>query len=464
MTPRPRTNPARKRALDIILACSEGQPLAHELLDEMRSAEPLSQADEGLVYELSLGTIRHRLTCEHIAAHFYRGRWEGLSLRLRCIIALGVYQLCWLTRVPDHAAVDETVQLARTCGSKAAALANALLRKIADARGEIMPVTVPSHLPPTPRRFLRIDEHQARLFTEDIFPDPARRPLDYLVTATSHPPYLVERWHRRFKPLACHQICAAGTRRPRLVLRVNTLRITVAQFQERLTAAGRTFRCFEDSTAIELTDHAALAQLPEFAEGLCQPQDSTAQRAMLLAAPSPGEFVVDLCAGAGTKATHAAELIGGHGLVIACDPDTDRLTRLDANAARLGTTIVQKATPAGLDAEIARAGRPPDLIVLDVPCTNTGALARRPEARYRASHKSLLALAAVQREILSNAVRLAGPATRMLYSTCSIEREENEDQMEWFIGQHEGWRIGQQKLTLPDDRRDGGFAAMLRQS
>jgi 16S rRNA (cytosine967-C5)-methyltransferase len=464
MTPRPRTTSARRQAFDIILACFEGQPRSNELLESARTDEPLCAADEGLVHELTLGTLRNRLTCEHIASHFYRGRWAGLSDRLRCIIALGVYQLCWLTRIPDHAAVDETVRLARTCGSKAAALANALLRKVVDARGEALPLSVFSKTTPSPRRFLRVDEAQARMFAEDIFPDPSRRPLDFLIATTSHTPWLVERWHRRFKPALCHQICAAGSRRPRLVLRVNTLRITAADFQQRLTTAGRAFQVFDDSDAIELTDHVPVSQFPEFAEGLCQPQDSTAQRAVKLALPMPGEFVLDLCAGAGTKATYAAELMGNNGLVIACDPDADRLSRLSANAARLGTTIVRPVAPAELDAAVKTACRPPDLIMLDVPCTNTGALARRPEARYRASQKNLTALVAVQRDILVNALRIVGDKSRILYSTCSIEREENEEQIEWFLDHCQGWRLSEQLFTLPDDRRDGGFAAMLIRS
>lgn len=456
---------ARDRALAVLLTCHDGQRLSHDLLDEMQRAEPLGDTDAALAAELVLGVLRHRLTAEHLAARCYRGRWAGLPIGMRLLLALAVYQLCWLERVPDHAAVDQAVRRAHRHGRHAAATVNAILRKVAAERGHL------TNCPDLadPRRWLPVEPGRGRMFSENVFPDPAKRPLDHLIAVTSHPAWLVERWHRRFKPTLCRQVCDAGQRRPPLVLRPNRLRTTLAELLDRLQRGGHEPTRVADGDAILLRRHAALADLPEMAEGLCQPQDSTAQSVVTAAAPQPGEFVLDLCAGVGTKSTHAAEWMGNRGLVLATDADDWRLERIAPAAARLGVSIIETAPLAQVESRLTEMGRRPDVILVDAPCTNTGVLARRPEARYRASQKALAGLAAVQREILVRAEALAGPRTRIAYSTCSLEAEENEEQVRWFCTTDRGggdspggpWRVARQAFTLPDADRDGGFVAVL---
>jgi 16S rRNA (cytosine967-C5)-methyltransferase len=434
--------------------------LAHSLLEERQAADPLSPADAALASELVLGVLRHRLTCEHLAARFYRGRWESLRPGVRMALALGVYQICWLGRVPVHAAVDQSVRLARRFGHGAGEVVNALLRRVADCRGE----AVAGPAAEAPRRRVAIDGGLCRSFSEDVFPDPARRPLEYLVAATSHPMWLVERWHRRYKPAKCGQICAAGGRRPGLSLRANLLRTTADQLLERLRAAGRAAAPVPGTDAIVLGDGTAAADLAEFHEGLCQPQDATAQAVVEAADPRPGEVLVDLCAGVGTKSTQAAERMGNEGRVIAADIDTEKLGRLEENARRLGISIIGAVPAEAVKDALRETGREPDIVLVDAPCTNTGVLARRPEARYRASQRSLLSLVSLQEALLRQAADLAGPATRIAYSTCSLEEEENEEQVAAFVNGQPGWRVERQALTLPEADRDGGYFAVLRRS
>lgn len=503
MSSHSRRGDPRGRALSVLVDVMEGEVFGAARLAELQAEHPLSAADFGLAMELVLGTTRHRITCEHIAAHFHRGRWTGLHDVIRLNIAMAVYQLCWLDRVPDHAVVDSAVRLASSHGRGTAGKINAILRAVAAARGPMSescgtglePVGCATGFQPVvagvattdarpPRRWLPIDDHRGRLFDCDIFPDPARRPLDYLVAITSHPPFLVERWHRRFKPKLCRQILDAGNRRPRLVLRPNALRITPDGLVKRLnsepsprgqpndadisvdlsvspppTEEGRFARPIDGHVLVE--NESSPADLAVFREGLCQPQDSTAGIAMRLAAPAPGEFVLDLCAGSGTKSTQAAEMMGNRGRVLATDTDAVRLSRIAENAARLGLTIIEAIPIEQLDAALVAAGKPPDLIIVDAPCSNTGVLSRRPEARYRATRKSISSLVEIQRSLLAQAVRLSGPKSRVVYSTCSIEREENEQQVETFLKQHPGWQLRIPVLTLPDTDRDGGFATIM---
>lgn len=448
---------SRDLAVKVLTECYDGQRFGLELLDELLSHQPLPPEDRTLAAELVVGVARHRLTAEHLASRFYRGRWAGLRPGLRVILATAVYQLCWLDRIPDYAAVDQAVRQAKRHGRGIASTVNALLRRIVECRGDVM--VRPDA--PDPRRYLAIDESRGRLFAVDVFPDPARRPLDYLIASTSHPAWLVERWHRRFKPTLCRQVCEAGTRRPPLVLRPNVMRVTPKQLVDGLRSGGRDARQLPDSDAVLLPAGAATPEIEEIQSGLCQPQDSTSQLALKLSPPSPGEMMLDLCAGVGTKSTQAAELMRNQGLVIAADIDEARLSRIPGSAGRLGLTIIRPTPISRLDACLAEVGRIPDLILIDAPCSNTGVLARRPEARYRASQRALEELTAVQAGLLRRAAELAGPRTRMIYATCSLEQEENELAVETFRGGSPDWRVEKQVFTLPDAERDGGFAALL---
>lgn len=451
---------SRLRAAYTLTECYDGERRANDLLDELQREHPLSLMDAALTAELTLGVMRHRITCEHLAANYYRGRWEGLRPSLRVILALGVYQLCWLDRIPVHAAVDETVKLAGRHGKGAASTTNAILRKIADTRGEL--IDRPNDADPC--RFLPTEPNRGRLFTEAVFPDPTRRPLEHLIAITGHPAYLVERWHRRFKPKLARQICDAGARRPDLVLRANRMKTTPADLLARFVTAGHVARMIEGTDAICIAGHPAVTEIREFVDGLCQPQDSTAQLAVTLAAPRPGEFVVDLCAGVGTKSTQSAELMGNEGLVIAADIDAAKLRRAEENAVRLGLSIVRTVPVEGLSSAMSEMARPPDVILVDAPCSNTGVLARRPEARYRASQKSIASLIALQREIFAQTTAHAGPTTRIVYSTCSLEEEENYRQVDWFVSQNPTWHVASKQLIFPDLDRDGGFTALLTQA
>lgn len=450
---------ARERAVRVLADCYDGQRRGRDLLDEWQQRDPLSPADAGLAAELVAGVLRYRITLEHIASRFYRGRWEGLRPSIRMLLAAGIYQLCWLDRIPAHAAVDEAVKHARRFGHGIPPVANAILRKVAECRGEV--VARPEA--PNPRRWLAIDAQRGRMFCEDIFPDPARKPLDYLVAATGHPMYLVERWHRRYKPALARQICEAALVRPPLVVRPNPRRITSDGLLARLIAAGHAAEPVGGSPALIVRGESRVVEWPEFREGLFQPQDCTSQRALALSPPLPGAFVIDLCAGVGTKTTQAAELMNDEGIVLACDVDAAKLSRVGESAARLGLSIIRTCEVDRAADEAARVGRAPDLILVDAPCTNTGVLARRLEARYRASHKALFELVGMQREILSMAASLAGPRTRIVYSTCSIEQEENQEQAAWFCEQQAGWRMEREELILPDADHGGGYAALFVQ-
>ncbi len=458
---------ARDRALEALLLVDAGEGFATEQLDQLQREGALSAADAGLANELTQGVLRHRLTLSHVASKFFRGEWSRLEPPFRWILSIAAYQLCWLDRVPAFAAVDAAVEQAKQmAGQKPAGLVNAVLRALLRSRGERV------DRPPNadPRRWLAIDADRGFLFKDPILPDPEQHALDYLSLTNSTPSWLVRRWSDRFDNKATERICRMNIARPPVVLRANTRRIKPADLLRQLTKSGLTARIDPRVQSIQVVLDRPILQLAEFQQGLCQPQDATAQAVWLARPPKSGEFVLDLCAGAGTKATHAAELMNDRGIVIASDTNLRRLRMAADNAARLQLTSVMCVPAEGLEAQLRALGASPGVILIDAPCSNSGTLARRPEARYRLNANVLRKLARLQRRLLDQAARFAGPQTDMLYATCSIEPEENEEVVTGFCKQNHGWRLKSSQLTLPDPGdakriwRDGGFVARLVRS
>lgn len=448
---------ARDRAVDAICEAREGQAFVGALLDAWQQNAPLSPADAGLAAELAIGTIRRLITCEHIASSFYRGRWAGLRDRLQVVLAMAVYQLCWLDRIPDHAAIDQGVRQAKKMGVGAAKIANAILRQVQKHRGEVTARTASFDA----RRTLLLDSERQVEFSTNVFPDPEKKLLLYFQTGYGIPPWLVERWNRKFKRAGCTQVCEATIRRPSLTLRPNTLKTTAAALLARLTAREIDARLSSDGASVLLPTTASVADVPEIGEGLCQPQDITSQKTLRNAGLKPGMFVIDYCAGVGTKSTQAAALMNNEGLVIATDIDERKLERLGEAAASHGISTIKTCAIDAVSAEIAAARRSLDVILIDAPCLNTGVLAKRPEARYRAGQRALHEIAEIQTEILDTGASLADPATRIVYATCSLEDEENRKQVDAFVDRHPDWSLSRDELTLPDGKCDGGYWAIL---
>ncbi len=465
---------ARDAAVTILSDARAGRRTARRSLDELLGRYRIAPADLGLAGELVWGVMRHRLTLEAVLRIPVGDRWERLSATLRHILLVAAYQLIWLDRVPAFAAVNEAVEQAkREGGRRAGGFVNAALRTLQRhiaARNEPGPAPDPRTCVPTgPDRHCRFDVR--------VLPDPAADPVGYLSAVTSHPRDLVRRWIEAFGRDPAEQICRAGTLRPPVVLRPNLLRTDATRLARRLEAEGCRVTIVDldlvPPTAVGHT--AAVAphepspsgpvwRLASAAEGLFQPQDITAMKPVLALGIRSGMTVLDLCAGYGTKATQAAEHMGDRGLVIATDPDADKLLALSENSTRLGLGSVRCVPFADVDAAIADQARL-DAIIVDVPCTNTGVLGRRPEARYRFANESLRRIAAIQESLLDRAASLARAETRLCYSTCSLEREENAAITDSVCLRHPDWHIVRSEMTLPhpDPIRwhDGGYFAVL---
>ncbi len=376
--------------------------------------------------ELAYGAIRWRgLLHHHLDALLPKGR-EGLPPDVRDVLDLGAYQLLFMDRVPPWSAVDESVGLLRETARPdvarwAAGLVNGVLRNL-DRRRET---------PPLPE-------------------DPAGR----LAVLHSHPRWMVERWLLRFGASDTEALLARNNQPPPLHLHVNRLCATRETVLERLAVAGHAARPHEAAPdAVVVAPGAAPNELPGWDEGWFWAQDAGAQWVTAAAPPPPGARILDACAAPGSKLMSLLARPGA-GPALALDPDPRRLALVAANLTRLGLS--------GARLVAADARRPPteagfDYVLADVPCTGTGVLRRRVDARWRRRPGDVATFASFQRELLRAVAAHVAPGGTLVYATCSLEREENEGVVESFLDGHPAFRPLPPAETVPADLRSGEY-------
>lgn len=363
----------------------------------LAAEEPRLQAvDRALCHELVLGSLRWQLLLDRIVEHFSKRRVESLDPPVRIALRLGLYQLRFLTRIPASAAVNESVNLVRVARlNSASAFVNALLR-----------------------RAVREPDYDPTVEVSD--------PLEKLAIETSHPVWLIERWARSFGPDEARAFARANNLVPPTTFRVVGKRAEEPEVLSRLSAANATL---ESSTiakgAWRVTGGTAvLRELT--AEGKIYLQDDASQLVAHVVDVKPGERVLDLCAAPGGKTTLMADRAGGRALIVAGDRSA---ARLDTIVTTMHLHELDNIEPVLLDAaqELPFWNGSFDKVLVDAPCSGTGTLRRNPEIRWRLSPADIPALAEQQKRILGMAMKMVKPGGRLVYSTCSVEREENEE-------------------------------------
>jgi 16S rRNA (cytosine967-C5)-methyltransferase len=364
----------------------------------------LAPEDRGLCYELVLGVLRRRLWLDRVIEHFAGRGADKLDPPVLRALRLGLYQLRFLSRVPARAAVNESVNLAHAQRLRSAApFINAVLRRAA-----------------------REAEFDPAAGVAD--------PLERIAVGTSHPLWLVRRWAAEFGPEEAEAFARANNAPAPIAFRVNPLREGGAAALERLRAAG--VQVVESKIApgaFRAEGAAAAGALRELAaEGLVYMQDEASQLVAHVLGARAGERVLDACAAPGSKTTQVAALAGDGVRVIAGDLYDHRLRIVEESCARLGVGGV-RAVALDAAAGLPFADGAFDRVLADAPCTGTGTLRHNPEIRWRLRPEDVAGLASVQRAILAEAARVVRPGGRLVYSTCSVEREENEDVVASFL-------------------------------
>jgi len=429
-------------------------------VDRLAGQHNLSPADRALATGLAAGVVKRTATLAAVLRPLLRRPKRRLPTVVSDIIYLGLYQILFLDRIPEFAAVNETVELAHSFRqSRHTGLINGVLRSAIRVYGE--PINAP---PPIRPDVIPAGAEKYFAAGSAIFPDPAGDPAGYLAAAHSLPAELARRWIDQFGGLeAATGIASHANARAPLTVRPNTLKTDtdtlLDAFAQRDISAVR----HANSLSIVVNDRAEALASDLLAEGHFQPQDATATAVAVAAAPRPGMRVLDVCAAPGTKTTHLAELMGDSGEITAVDVH-DKLDLIEANCRRMGISIVETVSA-------KRLGRLDpqgfDVVLADVPCSNTGVLARRAEARWRFDAKKLSRLVGDQQFFAAAAAAFVKPGGRLVYSTCSIEPEECQQVAQHLIRQAQTIRLVSEELTMPagaDDPtawRDGGYTAVF---
>ena len=427
---------ARRAALRILGEVRHGSPFDAALERAVRS---LDGADRRLAHEMAAGVLRRQSELDTRLASLIARGWGSVTPDLREVLRLGAFQLTALDRIPAHAAVDTSVSLARAIGGvRAGGFVNAVLRRLDRSPSE--PATV----------------------WQDT--DAVGR----LVVQYSHPAWLVERWLERWGEADTEELLRWNNTRPRLVLQ--PARESLEQLEQRWTAAGIGIEPAPFGAGLAV-DRTRPADLPGYAAGAFIVQDPAQALLAWFADLPPDTWLYDACAAPGGKSITLGREIKG---VVAGDLVPARAERLAGNLRRAGSG---REHPVVADARQAPLQRI-DAVLLDAPCLGTGTFPRHPDARLRVTLQALQTLVGRQAELLARTADIVAPGGLLIYSTCSLEPEENEQQVNHFLEVHPQFRREESDtfpaaLTSPEgdlmiiphrDRMDGAYAARLRRA
>jgi 16S rRNA (cytosine967-C5)-methyltransferase len=424
---------SRRAALRVLDQVREGKPLDSAL---ERGIGELPDADRRLAHELAAGVLRQRTALDRQLAPLVPRGWTSVSPRLQDVLRLGAYQITNLQRVPSHAAVDTSVALAKVVGgARAGGFVNAVLRRL------------------------------GRL--ETTAPAPADD-IQGLAQQYSHPVWLVRRWVETFGMIDTQRLVQWNNTRPRLVLQ--PARSELSELMERWTAAGVPAELAPFGAGI-LTDRRRPAELPGYSEGAFIVQDPAQASLARYADFPPDSTIYDACAAPGGK---SIALGRSAKMIVAADVNRIRARRLVENMARAGS---------GREHVVVADARQPPLrsvaaVLLDAPCLATGTFARHPDARWRVTPEALTSLQGLQAQLLNALASLIEPDGLLVYSTCSLEPEENQMQVDRFLDRHPEFRrdppVGTPGALLSDrgdllilpqrHGMDGAYAARLRRA
>lgn len=411
----------------------------------------LDARDAGLVRQIALGSVRHRLTLDAILETMSGKERRGQEPRAWELLRQAAFQMVFLERVPDHAVISETVGLVRPRAQK---FANAVLRNLQRARAARLAAGEPW---PDAQRTVPLPEGGGVVFDQRLFADPGVRPDKYLAEAWSYPAWFVQRRLDTLGYDGARRVCIAGNAPPPLTLRLNPLKATMAGLYASLNeqdaecdlVAGR-------ADAVTVHWRGNTQSLTPLREGAAVVQDATAQEVAPLLDPQPGDRVLDLAAAPGGKAFHCAGLMRNQGSILAIDRSGPGIKRLTEGAQRCGITMIETQVGDGRNVKLPKAGF--DGVIVDAPCSNSGVLRRRVEARWRGGPEGITELAALQLQLLARAAKCVRPGGRIVYSVCSIETEEGP--MVTSVAHELGLELRDELVRLPG-AADGGYAALL---
>ncbi len=434
----------RQIAAEVLRQQRAGGSFIEDLLERALAGARLPSVDRALCQELVYGVVRWQAALDWLIARKTDGREQKPGLQN--LLRLGLYQIFWLNRIPDHAAVHETVELAKRNGfGSQTGFVNAVLR------GYLREVEA------TQGRLAELKGSQPAL-------------------GWSHPEWLVTRWQKNFGVGKTAQLLEWNNTPPKTFARVNPLKADAGKLVEKWREENVDYDFarrgwLEENLVFELKSHPPLAALDSFRRGWFYVQDPSTLLAAGELGPLPGETILDFCAAPGGKTTFLAQLMNNQGRIVAQDVSEERLKLIRENCVRLGVMCVEtvindwnRPHPDPLpEGEGRGEGKRFDRILVDAPCSNTGVMRRRVDLRWRIQLEEILRLQRTQLILLEQAASGLKPGGVLVYSTCSLEPEENQEVVKEFLHRHKEFRLESERELLPFiDGVDGAFVARLK--
>ena len=417
----------REIAFQILYRVAERGEYSHIVLAEtLARAETLEKRDRAFITRLCEGTLERVFTLDYVIDRFSKTKTEKMKPVIRTILRMSVYQMLYMDRVPDSAVCNEAVKLAKKKGfSGLSGFINGILRTIARSRTEI----------------------EANSF----YPDKDAEPAHSLGIRYSLPEWLCDYFITTYGTERAEQIAEGALRNPNTTIRVNETKISVEDLRERLMEKG----IMAEAGAyipgsLRLSGYDNLEQISEFAQGMFQVQDESSMLVAYTAGLKKDDFVLDVCAAPGGKALHAAQLLErlGGGRVLARDISKGKTALIEENRARCNTKNLTIEQWDALQPDL-RLYEKADVVLADLPCSGIGILAKKPEIRCRMTRQMQKDLSELQRNILSVVHRYVKPGGILMYSTCTINREENEENAAYLCRQF-GFQIESIQTVLPE--------------
>lgn len=398
---------ARETAARVIArVLEEGEPSHVVLRNALNQEQDAPKRERAFVTRLVEGTLERLITIDYILNTVSRTPVKKMKPMIRTVLRMSVYQLLYMDSVPDSAVCNEAVKAVKARGMHGlSGFVNGILRTVA--------------------------REKETWLSETAYPDKSKFPKQYLSLRYSLPEWLCEYFLQEYGVEKAEKIAAGSLRNPRTTIRCNTARISKKELAQRLEAQGFVIENgIYARDALYLSEYDTLDRIPEFADGLFQVQDESSMLVAELAGVTEGSLVLDVCSAPGGKALHAANLLEalGGGLILARDVSAKKTALIEENKMRLkaenikiqvwdatvpDTTMIEKA----------------DVVIADLPCSGIGIMAKKPEIRYRMTPENQKELVKLQKKILEVVQRYVKPGGILMYSTCTINKEENEEQV-----------------------------------
>ncbi|HPU41303.1 MAG TPA: 16S rRNA (cytosine(967)-C(5))-methyltransferase RsmB [Acetivibrio clariflavus] len=410
----------RETALKILYEVNKSGAYSNIALNKNLEDVKLSNIDKAFITELVYGTLKWQLSIDYIIEKFSSVKIKKLSPWILNILRLGVYQLLYMTKIPESAACNESVNLAKRYGHSASSrYVNAVLRNIARSKDKIE------------------------------YPDRNKDLSAYLSIRYSHPEWMVRNWLNRFGESFTEALLKCNNETAPLTVRVNTLKTSTEELREQLEKEGfepQPARYVEN--ALIINKPSSITKMRAFEQGMFQVQDESSMIVAQVLNPKPNDLVIDVCSAPGGKATHMAEIMKNTGQVIARDVHDHKIKLIEEAAIRLGIDII-KAEVFDAQKEDLKLISKADCVLVDAPCSGLGIIRRKPDIKWTRKEKDLDEIVELQERILDTSSKYVKPGGVLVYSTCTVEPKENEELVKRFLQDNRDFELEDISEVLP---------------